>query len=250
MSKKMTGCKVCGKDIAKSAKQCPHCGAKNKRPIFKKWWFWVIIIIALLFAIGGSGSNADDEIVDISSSVEQNSALPVNSKENADEIGEALNQSGIEENVVSDENKVNLTMGQINALASAESYLDFMAFSYDGLIEQLEYEQYTHEEAVFAAENCGADWDEQALKSAKNYLNFSAFSYSGLIEQLEYEKFTTEQANYAADNCGADWKEQAAKSAKSYLDFSSFSRSELINQLEYEGFTREQAEYGVSQNGY
>ncbi len=79
-----------------------------------------------------------------------------------------------------------------------------MAFSYEGLIGQLEYEGYTTEEATYGADNCGADWNEQALLSAQNYLEVSAFSYAGLIEQLEYEKFTTEQATYGADNCGAD----------------------------------------------
>lgn len=143
-----------------------------------------------------------------------------------------------------------LTLGQKNALSSAESYLLFMAFSYEGLIGQLEFEGYTHEEAVFAADNCGADWNQQALKSAKSYLDFSAFSYQGLINQLEFEKYTTEQATYAADNCGADWNEQAAKQAASYLELMSFSKEGLIDQLKFEGFTDEQAAYGVQAVGY
>ncbi len=143
-----------------------------------------------------------------------------------------------------------MTIGQRNALESAKSYLSFSEFSYTGLIEQLEYEKYSHEDAVYAADHCGADWNEQALKSAKSYLEYSAFSYTGLIEQLEYEGFTNDQATYGVDNSGADWNEQAAKSAKSYLEYSSFSREGLIEQLEYEGFTHEQAVYGVQQNGY
>ena len=31
MSQKMTTCKACGHEIAKSAKACPACGAKNKK---------------------------------------------------------------------------------------------------------------------------------------------------------------------------------------------------------------------------
>lgn len=42
-----------------------------------------------------------------------------------------------------------------------------MPFSYTGLIEQLEYEQYSHDDAVYAADNCGADWNEQAAKKHK-----------------------------------------------------------------------------------
>lgn len=145
--------------------------------------------------------------------------------------------------------KPTATASQSNALSSAKRYLDFTAFSYAGLISQLEYEQFSTEDATYAADNCGADWNEQAVKSAKAYLKYSAFSYSGLIHQLEYEEFTTDQATYGADNCGADWNEQAVKSAESYLKYSSFSHGSLVDQLIYEGFTPEQAEYGVSQNG-
>lgn len=57
MNKKLTECKACGREIAKSAKTCPHCGAKNKKPIFKKWWFWTIIFV-LFISIGNSGDDA------------------------------------------------------------------------------------------------------------------------------------------------------------------------------------------------
>lgn len=143
-----------------------------------------------------------------------------------------------------------LTIGQKNALKSAENYLRLMASSYKGLINQLESEKYSHDDAVYAADNCGADWNEQALKSAKNYLDSTAFSYQELINQLEYEQFTTEQATYGADNCCADWSEQAAKSAKNYLNVMSFSRDALITQLELEKFTYEQAVYGAEANGF
>ncbi len=95
-----------------------------------------------------------------------------------------------------------LTLGQLNALETAGSYLDVMPFSYSGLIKQLEYEGYTHEEAVYAADHCGTDWNEQAVKSAKLYLDTMTFSRQGLIEQLEYEGFTHDQAVYGAEQNG------------------------------------------------
>ena len=94
------------------------------------------------------------------------------------------------------------TISQKNALKSAKSYLSFSAFSYNGLIKQLEYEEYSHEDAVYAVDNCSADWNEQAVKSAKSYLSFSSFSKNGLIKQLEYEGFTHEQAVYGAEQNG------------------------------------------------
>ena len=97
-------------------------------------------------------------------------------------------------------NKV--TIGMQNALKSAKQYLNFTGFSYTGLIKQLEFEHYSHEEAVYAADNCGADWNEQAVRSAKQYLAFTAFSRDGLIKQLEFEGYTHSQATHAADQCG------------------------------------------------
>lgn len=57
---KMTVCKHCGQEIAASAKVCPHCGGKNKAPIYKRWWFIAIILLLIFAAIGGSGSSSDN----------------------------------------------------------------------------------------------------------------------------------------------------------------------------------------------
>lgn len=94
------------------------------------------------------------------------------------------------------------TAGQRNALRSAKEYLDVMPFSYTGLIEQLEYEKYSHEDAVYAADNCGADWNEQAAKKAQDYLDVMAFSRQGLIDQLQFEGYTYEQAVYGVNQTG------------------------------------------------
>ncbi|ERJ00624.1 MULTISPECIES: Ltp family lipoprotein [Eubacteriales] len=142
-----------------------------------------------------------------------------------------------------------VTAGQKNALSTAKSYLSISDFSHKGLVEQLEYEGFSHEEAVYGADHCGANWNAQALKGAKSYLEVAAFSQKGLAQQLQYDGYTGEQAAYGAANCGANWNEQAAKSAKSYLEISSYSRQGLIDQLKYEGFTEEQAVYGVNAAG-
>lgn len=94
------------------------------------------------------------------------------------------------------------TIGQRNALSKAKSYLNAMAFSYTGLIKQLEFEKYSHEDAVYGVDNCGANWNEQAVIKAKNYLDTMAFSRDGLIKQLEFEGFTHEQAIYGVTQNG------------------------------------------------
>ena len=55
---------------------------------------------------------------------------------------------------------------------------------------------------MYAADNCDADWNEQAVKKAKQYLETTAFSRDGLIEQLEFEGYTAEQAAYGAEQNG------------------------------------------------
>lgn len=95
-----------------------------------------------------------------------------------------------------------LTLGQINALKKAELYLKMTAFSYSGLIKQLEFEGFTNEEAVYGADSCGADWNEQAARKAEAYLELTAFSKKQLIQQLEFEGFTSEQAEYGVAAVG------------------------------------------------
>ena len=96
----------------------------------------------------------------------------------------------------------NVTTGMKNALATAKDYLSIMPFSYTGLIKQLEFEKYSHAEAVYAADNCGADWYKQAALCAKDYLEIMSFSRQGLIDQLIYEGYTKEQAIYGVEQNG------------------------------------------------
>lgn len=95
-----------------------------------------------------------------------------------------------------------VTMGMKNALGSAENYLSFMGISHKGIIQQLEFEGYTNEEAVYAADNCGANWNEEAAEAAESYLDVMSFSKDGLIQQLQFDGFTAEQALYAATASG------------------------------------------------
>ena len=73
------------------------------------------------------------------------------------------------------------TVGESNALRSAKNYLRTMPFSKKGLQKQLEFEGYSESEALYAVNNCGANWKEQAVKEAKNYLDIMPFSKQELI---------------------------------------------------------------------
>lgn len=239
-------CKFCGKEMKEGTSYCYNCEkfqdveydspkiSGGRKPIFKRWWFWGIVAV-LVFAVIGSGKDNNN-----------------NASTDSPAVGTITTPETLsmpDETVPLVEND-NISLGEKNALRSALNYLDFSAFSYDGLIDQLEFEGYSTAEALYAVNNCGADWNEQALLCALNYLDYTAFSYTGLIDQLEFGGFTTAEATYGANNCGADWNEQAAKCAEDYLEYSAFSRQGLIDQLLFEGFTQSQAEYGARAVGY
>ena len=118
-----------------------------------------------------------------------------------EEPAEETVEPPVKETVQPDESS-QYTMGQNNAIRQAKDYLNFTAFSRQGLIEQLEFEGYSTEDATFAVDHIEVDWMEQAAKAAQNYLDFSSFSKQGLIDQLEFEGFTSEQAAYGVSAVG------------------------------------------------
>lgn len=93
-------------------------------------------------------------------------------------------------------------MSQQNAIRTAQEYLDISSFSRQGLIEQLEYEDFSTADATFAVDSIVVDWNAQAAKTAQDYLDQSGFSRGSLLEQLEYEGFTPAQAQYGVAAAG------------------------------------------------
>lgn len=95
-------------------------------------------------------------------------------------------------------------MSQENAVRKAQEYLNYTAFSRQGLITQLvTEEQFSAGDATSAVDSLNVDWNEQAAKKAKDYLNYTAFSHASLVNQLiEEEKFTPSQAAYGVNAVG------------------------------------------------
>lgn len=97
------------------------------------------------------------------------------------------------------------TVGQRNALSSAQSYLRYDSFSRIGLIHQLESpygEDFSHSDSVWAVNHVRVNWYAEAVESAKSYLRYDSFSRQGLIHQLESpygEAFTHAQAVYGVN---------------------------------------------------
>lgn len=92
-NKKVTKCSVCQTEMEKSVKTCPSCGAKNKKPIYKKWWCWLIVFVVVVAIIGGSGNN--DNSADSSKSANSNAKTEQNEKSNQDKPKVKTYKSGM-----------------------------------------------------------------------------------------------------------------------------------------------------------
>ena len=137
------------------------------------------------------------------------------------------------------------------AVKSAEEYVYYLPMSRSGVIQMLEYDLFTPEEAAYAVEQLkDADWDAEAEEALEKYMK-QGVSRPGLEEVLEFDGFTAEQVSKAMGKTqDVDWDAQAVLCAKGYLEAMEFTRESLIGQLKYEGFTTAQAEYAADQCGF
>lgn len=197
MGNKMVKCKTCGADIAASARVCPACGAKNSKPIYKRWWFWVIVVIFLFSIIPGKS--------DSQTAVQNTSAASVTSASDTQATSAAPNTTGESKEETQPKND-GVSTEYKNALKKAKIYSDTMHMSKRGIYDQLvsEYgEKFPEDAAQYAVDNLDADWNANALAKAKEYQKLMAMSVSAIYDQLtsDYgEKFTAEEAQYAIDN--------------------------------------------------
>ena len=162
---------------------------------------------SILFSIAKEWINDTNlEIRDdiISSAVFEPNNVEFDSLERVDEYSAKWDEEHSTQEPLNDSNEAGSqpTASQSNALRMAHQYIDSLPFSYSGLIEQLEFEGFSTEDATYAADNCGADWNRQAELMAERYLDTMAFSHSGLVDQLVFEGFTQEQAEHGASSVG------------------------------------------------
>ena len=71
---KMTTCKTCGKEMARSAKVCPSCGAKNKKPFFTRPWFIAIVALIIIGAIASGGKSESGNTTTVADKTNSNNS--------------------------------------------------------------------------------------------------------------------------------------------------------------------------------
>lgn len=57
---KMTLCSNCKAEMPANAKVCPSCGAKNRKPFYRKWWVILLAVIAVIVVISGMIGNREE----------------------------------------------------------------------------------------------------------------------------------------------------------------------------------------------
>lgn len=189
---------------------------KPKKPLWKRWWFIALVILIGLFVIAAVAAPDEDEATPAASTQPDTAAsiapeapaVSVPQEAATDTAAPAPVATAAAPVATQPAPESNLTPSQQNAVRSAESYLEFMSFSRQGLIDQLSSEfgnQFPVEDATIAVDSLNVDWNEQAVESAQNYLEMSGFSCQGLIDQLSSQygsQFTVEQATYGASQAG------------------------------------------------
>ncbi len=87
MKEKMYECKTCKQQIARNAKVCPHCGAKNKKanPIFAVI-AGIIVLVIIISATGGN--NEPVKVGDNTSSQTTTTATDSQNSKNTFSVGE------------------------------------------------------------------------------------------------------------------------------------------------------------------
>lgn len=171
----------------------------------------VVGLIVLLGVIGAAAGGPDERAsAPLPNTVVKTSVPPVAapSKTTAPKPTAPAATQAPETTQVPETTQPAMTASQEQAVGSAESYLEFTAFSRKGLIRQLSSsagEGFSVADATYAVDHVKVDWNEQAAKSAKSYLQMTNFSRQGLIHQLESsagEGFTHSQAVYGVNKAG------------------------------------------------
>lgn len=176
--------------IGHSPSASPVAAAKS--PIYKRGWFIALVVVLGVAFVGASLIEGTDTQTAKTESRASSDTTQSNASSGDTEAPTPTTQAPASQ----------FTRSEENAIGSAESYLSFAAFSRSGLINQLEFDGFTPDQATRGVNSITVNWNEQAWKSAESYLGFSNFSRSGLIDQLLFEGFTQSQATYGVDKAG------------------------------------------------
>ncbi|MFI3215081.1 MAG: Ltp family lipoprotein [Eubacteriales bacterium] len=247
---KVVLCKNCNAEMVANAKVCSSCGAKNKKPFYKRGWFIALIVV---FIIGIGTSNGGDSSVDDTD----------DSQNNSSQVNEVVDDTTIEEkNEIIVIDFSTMEKAAIETWADANNIRISIESKYSDAIEVGAFiEQSTVTgDTIYEGEEITISYSlgkepsiefKNALKKAETYSEMMNMSKRAIFQQLTSdfgEQFPEEAAQYAIDNMEADWNANALAKAKTYQETMSMSSNAIYDQLvsEYgEQFTAEEAQYAI-----
>ena len=226
-----------------------------------KYFILLTAILFLFFMISCTKQNQEGNTVESSSKLSsesiKNSSVDskkiylenssADSKEMSKDSGTAGKESLSEETTKPP--LESLSENQVQAIQTAEDYLDTMPLSQTELLQMLAVENIDLEDAKFAIEYINIDWNQEAQKKAKEYCKHKiGFSKEKLKAQLLFDHFTEEEADFALSHIHVNWVEQAKIVAKEYMEDGVNSKEDLVEALMNEGFTKKEAEKAAQQS--
>lgn len=130
---KLTNCKTCGAEIAASAKVCPSCGAKQKKPVYLRPWFYILLFFAVGL-IGTALSEPDSTTSDSGVSSESKTPSSAASVSSSSELSPFEGDCGITASAEIGPNIINLpeiSMEITNTTDKDISAIQFYIVPYD-----------------------------------------------------------------------------------------------------------------------
>lgn len=110
---KLKNCKVCGAEVAKSAKVCPHCGAKLKKghPVL----IGILVFFAIFAIIGSSGGDDEPKKVETSTPNQNIETTPTQTEQEP----EVENKSAFYIGETAELKGVNVTLARVTESAGS-----------------------------------------------------------------------------------------------------------------------------------
>jgi RNA polymerase subunit RPABC4/transcription elongation factor Spt4 len=201
---KMVFCKQCNNVIAASAKQCPYCGARNKKPFYKRWWLVVILVIVvfcIINSVSGSIKKGSEEDTEYEADQETYSK-PIVDEEKETEEKKTEETTQIESEVINTAEETQVSEENNDLINGVDP--DLKAFLD-------EYEEFMNQYTDFMVK----------YESSDNTISMLA-DYTKILQ--EYAEFTDKLAKY-------DTKEMSAADAAYYLEVTSRVSENMLKKM-------------------
>lgn len=177
MKKKLKNCRTCGQEIAKSARTCPHCGAKNKKSFFKRLFVLLIAIVALVVLVNMIGGDKDSDRNE-NNDYEVDRYVSVGEKETESTVGQPTEQAATDQ-TGSEETEPEVTEETETTEQDAPALVDGMRPEFKEALDS--YEEFFDEYCKFMEKYAKNPTD---LTLLADYAEFMT-QYAEMMEKLE-----------------------------------------------------------------